>query len=138
VTRADFYVGRGLTAEWLGSIAADGYPEGIGKAVLGSANEDQYRVAVQEILANDEYATLPGDGWPWPWEDSGTTDYAYAWDGRHVWMSSFGRAWLNARDAEPEDDWPAAPAAVFPDMTAVQNVTLGKRSGVIVVSDPTL
>lgn len=28
-TRADFYVGKGPNAEWLGSTAMDGYPEGI-------------------------------------------------------------------------------------------------------------
>lgn len=28
-TRADFYVGRGTEAEWIGSIALDGYPDGI-------------------------------------------------------------------------------------------------------------
>jgi hypothetical protein len=27
-TRADFYVGRGKDAEWLGSVAFDGYPSG--------------------------------------------------------------------------------------------------------------
>jgi hypothetical protein len=28
-TRADFYVGRGPDAEWLGSVAMDGYPSGV-------------------------------------------------------------------------------------------------------------
>jgi hypothetical protein len=32
-TRADFYVGRGETAEWLGSIAWDGNPGGAGLAL---------------------------------------------------------------------------------------------------------
>lgn len=28
-TRADFYVGRGAEAEWIGSISWDGYPDGV-------------------------------------------------------------------------------------------------------------
>jgi hypothetical protein len=28
-TRADFYIGRGTEAEWLGSVAWDGYPGGV-------------------------------------------------------------------------------------------------------------
>ena len=30
-TRADFYIGKGTDAEWLGSIAWNGYPDGIGR-----------------------------------------------------------------------------------------------------------
>ena len=33
-TRADFYVGRGESAEWLGSVAWDGNPRGIDDPVL--------------------------------------------------------------------------------------------------------
>jgi hypothetical protein len=38
-TRADFYVGRGGQAEWLGSIAWDGYPSGIDKWVFSVSTE---------------------------------------------------------------------------------------------------
>jgi len=65
-TRADFYVGRGKTAEWLGSIAWDGYPAGLwpnkdtatAKAdipktpVIAATAEEAYRKAVDELLAS--------------------------------------------------------------------------------------
>ena len=28
-TRADLYIGRGTDAEWIGSVAWDGYPSGL-------------------------------------------------------------------------------------------------------------
>ncbi len=138
-TRADFYIGRGPQAEWLGSIAWDGYPDGTPEPCLGAASERDWRSAVYELLAGDESASAPDHGWPWPWDDSGTTDYAYAFDGGRVWASSFGHAWfvpdLTAENCgEPEDDGPKV--AVFPDMSRFKNVTYGRRSGVIVVGIP--
>jgi hypothetical protein len=47
-TRADFYVGRGETAEYLGSIAWDGYPDGLMRVgdpkhdLLHMLNRQQY------------------------------------------------------------------------------------------------
>jgi hypothetical protein len=142
-TRADFYVGRGEQADWLGSVAWDGYPDGI----FGSKfpeylpavplGETQWRKDVAEFLANREDASLPKQGWPWPWEDSQTTDYAYALDDGAVWGSCFGHDWFLVSAGEPEEDEAApynpAKTAVFPNMKDRQNVTLGARSGVIVV-----
>ena len=128
-TRADFYVGRGSEAEWLGSIAWDGYPDGIDTLVLGATTEEQYRDAVREFLARED-ATRPEMGWPWPWDDSNTTDYAYAFDRDRVWASGFGCEWFRPFvDEEPEDSG----RQEFPDMTQHKVVTLGKRSGVIVI-----
>lgn len=84
-TRADFYVGRGLEAEYLGSIAWDGYPYdrhpgGVPLLVTRAKSESKYREAVTAFLAGREDATKPAQGWPWPWENSSTTDYAYAFD----------------------------------------------------------
>lgn len=137
-TRADFYVGRGESAEWLGSIAWDGNPNGIDDAVLRAATEEIYRETVAAFLKRDD-GTLPEMGWPWPWNDSGTTDYAYAFEGSRVYGSCFGHAWwlldLNSETwGEPEfDSDEPGDAAVFPDMTSRKNVTYGKRSGVIVI-----
>ena len=39
-TRADFYIGRGATAEWIGSIAWDGYPDGIPAPILEATDDD--------------------------------------------------------------------------------------------------
>jgi len=138
-TRADFYVGRGENAEWLGSIAWDGYPDGIDTPVLEGLTEELYREAVQNFLDSRDDAAYPENGWPWPWEDSRTTDYAYAYEDGEVWASCFGSAWY---DASTDFDWydedtdterkPEGPKAVFPDMTHLQRVTYGKRSGVLV------
>lgn len=147
-TRADFYVGRGVNAEWLGSVAYDGCPGGLGVSaeksagerkatndiLLESATESEWRGRVADILAKRDDATLPKDGWPWPWEDSRTTDYAYALDGGKVWASCFGGEWFDPliEPSEEECDGPTRKVAVFPDMTSRQKVTLGARSGVIV------
>jgi hypothetical protein len=168
-TRHDYYVGRGKNAEWLGSLPMDGYPEGLPKYVLRSKTEEEWRKNVEKMLKEEgDRATFPKDGWPWPWKDSRTTDYAYAWDGGKIWASCFGGEWFNAfkharklwriekkirkrrEQGEPIDDLeekrseiyqsrPDAPKcgeekAVFPDMSARKNVTLGPRSGLIVLA----
>lgn len=128
-TRADFYVGRGETAEWLGSIAWDGYPEGVGAVVLQSRSKEGYRSAVSKFFDDRDDATPSSMGWPWPWDTSHTTDYAYAFDGDRVWVSNYGEAWedASAPRVEPEP-------VVFPDMSGVKAVSLGKRSGTITIA----
>lgn len=142
-TRADFYVGRGPSAEWLGSVAWDGHPD-TRLPELDGSSEQAYRASVEAILAKEDHATRPADGWPWPWEDSRTTDYAYAFDAGEVWTACFGGRWLSkadqaerAREEELdgiermlEDEPPRD--SVFPNMKERQNVTFGQRSGILV------
>ena len=150
-TRADFYVGRGKGAEWLGSIAYDGHPDRIGKGVVGAETEAKFRAAVVKFLANREDcdATTPDLGWPWPWEDSCTTDYAYAFDGGAVYGCSFGREWFLAKNDEPhmedDDGEPTeygrrikenGKTAVFPCMRDRMKVTYGPRSGLLILGMP--
>lgn len=136
-TRCDFYVGRGPEAEWLGSYPWDGYPSGIPNALLRCESESTYRHEVKAFLEhNRDSATLPEQGWPWPWKDSQTTDYAYAFDGGKVWASCFGYEWFDPLNDEPELDESGPKTTVFPDMTSHQRVTLGKRSGVMVFETP--
>jgi hypothetical protein len=140
-TRADFYVGRGEDAEWLGSIAWDGYPDGIAHEVKAATNEQAFRHYLARFFSSRDDVTTPGMGWPWPWATSHTTDFAYAYeaqpgaqgDAGHVYASCFGGDWQAALSyVDREDD---GPAPVFPDMSARSNVQLGgKRSGLIVVS----
>ena len=141
-TRADFYVGAGgcpqsgPSAEWLGSIAFDGYEwaEDAGSPLRRVTCEAEFRSAVGEILSQRDDATLPAQGWPWPWNDSRTTDWAYCFAGDGVLVYRFGRL---VRDGDPEpDDEEAGPKAPFPDMSRVQAVTWGRRSGLTVVSFP--
>ena len=138
-TRADFYVGRGEQAEWLGSIAWDGYPPGVfdNMDVLRQVTEeDAWRHHVSEFLAIRDDSTLPEAGWPWPWEDSGTTDYAYAFDGGQVWGSGFGTAWFVVADGEPEADDRGPETATFPNMKERQNVRWDSGSGLLVIALP--
>lgn len=132
-TRADFYVGRGQDAEWLGSIAWDGYPDGLPEEILAITDETAYRAAVALFLKERDDGTVPEMGWPWPWTDSRTTDYAYAIDGERVWASCFGYEWFDPTQPQPEDD-DASKSAAFPDMTEQQNVTMGKRSGIMLIT----
>jgi hypothetical protein len=144
-TRADFYVGRGPEAKWLGSVAWDGYPEDIlhdsSDEMLAEAHTElDFTAGVAVIASNRDDFTRPEQGWPWPWGTSSTTDYAYAWD-NGLWISSFGGPWLSiheaevlckADDADEYEENLNRPRAVFPDMSDKKNVTLGKRSGLMV------
>lgn len=81
-TRVDFYVGRGESAEWLGSYPFDGYPAGVFDEapelfVEPPTMEVEWRTWVDRWLREQDRATLPEHGWPWPWNTSATTDYAY-------------------------------------------------------------
>lgn len=131
-TRADFYVGRGVEAEWLGSIAWDGYPDGVTTSILTAETEDEYRLEVAKFSQTRDDWTTPANGWPWPWDDSNTTDYAYAFDGDHVWASGFGCDWFDPlNDEEPNESGPQA----FPNMRDRRNMPLGSnRSGAIILT----
>lgn len=138
-TRADFYVGRGPEAEWLGSIAFDGYPSGIDDELLNAKDEAAYRKSVAAQFADCDHATLPEQGWPWPWEDSQTTDFAYAFDGDRVFASCFGHAWFDPTKSDEDDDAErddSGPKVPFPNMKERQNVTMGKRSGLLIIGMP--
>lgn len=133
-TRADFYVGRGESAEWLGSIGRDGYPEGgHPEALKGASSEKEYRERVEALLTEvGDDATRPEHGWPWPWEDSRTTDYAYAWN-EGVQVSRYGRPWALIEDVLADGfEWKDEKSAVFPNMTARMNVRLDGGSGVLI------
>lgn len=147
-TRADFYVGRGELAEWLGSIGMDGYPDGWPSdpafgPIIAIRTEALFREMVAGMLAACGSGTVPAQGWPWPWTSSRRTDYAYAFDEGRVWVACWGRGW-DAADVEPraseeadeddDEDDEVSPLVPFPDMAARQRVTLGPRSGLLVIS----
>jgi hypothetical protein len=140
-TRADFYTGRGLKAEWVGSIAWDGCPDCLTKAMLRAKDKRTFRKALKEFFAGRDDVTLPEQGWPWPWEDSRTSDYAYAYDEGKVWVSGFGREYITVRkyfrlmrsDDGAEAYFEGKKEEVFPNMKERQNVTLGPRSGVLIL-----
>jgi hypothetical protein len=133
-TRADFYVGRGETAEWIGSIAWDGYPAGIPENIKTIHDPKDFRDLVAAFLAERKDATLPEHGWPWPWEDSDTTDYAYAFDAGTVYGTCFGLGWWKL--SEPEPDWDNATKDIdWPLMRTSKQAPAGSlRSGIIAIA----
>lgn len=133
-TRADFYVGIGENAEWIGSTSYDGDPRGWGTHPLRARTEAEFRAAVEQMLSDDRaVVTRPSEGWPWPWEDSHTTDWAYAWDPeRGLAAMSKGKRWTTLAEYEADSDHPhhgSDRGVVFPDMSkrmADSNTILAK------------
>ena len=155
-TRADFYVGRGRHARWIGSVAYDGYGVATAgtekpfqpndktiRAIAEAKSAHAFERAVTRYVKERDHGTLPGDGWPWPWEDSCTTDYAYCFDinkGR-VLHYCFGariirRPSRSKRGAKHVTLTYTKKKVTFPNMRDRMRVTLGPRSGLLVlVSD---
>jgi hypothetical protein len=134
-TRADFY-GEGM--EWLGSIAWDGFPDSLPVDVIRSTSDTVFRANVARMLAERDDSTLPERGWPWPWNDSRTTDYAYMVRDGAVHASSFGHEWFRVEPehetfGEPDSEYDDPKVTDFPDMTARKNVRFDKGSGVIIL-----
>lgn len=134
-TRSDFYVKRGEDAEWIGSFAWDGYPGGFDASLYGVTTEQAFREWVATEAAKRDDFTHPDQGWPWPWETSHTTDFAYAFDEGRVWVADFGKGWVAWRPEFmlEDDSFENQPRVVFPDMSDRKAVTYGKRSGTITI-----
>jgi hypothetical protein len=151
-TRADFYIGKGKDAEWIGSIAWDGYRDGIPDPILNAKRPGVFRQRVTAWLKTRDDATFPADGWPWPWNNSGTSDCSYWFFGGHchdVWekYSDTGPRFVPCDEPEPrwghrgaDEDrqmarWLKGRVAVeFPDMSEKKRVTMGPRSGLLMIA----
>jgi hypothetical protein len=145
-TRCDFYVGL-EKLEWLGSYGWDGYPDGFPEeiGIFESHDEESYRQKINQVgeTYRGEF-TLPSMGWPWPWNDSGDTDYAYTFAKGQVLISYFGCYWKTIEhftqfEEDGGDSWFKMPATEygkpkFPDMSLMKNATYGDRSGLAVIS----
>lgn len=138
-TRADFYIGRGKLAQWLGSIAYDGYPDDDRlAAIISSTSEAEFKQQVIILLSHREDATIPEMGWPWPWNNSQLTDYSYALDGGKVWISPFGEGWFDSISAAMDSE-DVCDKEEFPDMSerAKPARAGSRRSGIMVFGMPT-
>lgn len=137
-TRADFYLRNENTEpkmKWLGSVALDGYPEGIDNKVLKATTDQEFITEVDNFLNRKSHATFVKDGWPWPWDNSQTTDYAYICESGKVMASSFGSALFDPtiKPSEDEENESKIPNGYFPDMTDIKNVQWGDKSGLIIL-----
>lgn len=130
-TKADFYIGIGENAEWLGSVAWDGYEWEQESELVDAKTVEEFRAQVQQVEKVRDDFTSPDMGWPWPWDNSRTTDYAYVFDGDHVRVFGFGTEHFfdDNGDIYLED----FKFDGFPDMSSRRNVTFGKRSGVVII-----
>jgi hypothetical protein len=120
-TRADFYIreGKHLKPEdWKGSIAWDGYPDGIPASLKKATTKQGFTKALGAFLKKRDDATYPKEGWPWPWNNSGTTDYGYIFTGKKVVWGCF----------DHKTKWP--------DMSKLKNVQWGDKSGVMIIGMP--
>ena len=131
-TRCDFYIGFGTEAEWLGSVAWDGYQweEDRDADISKATTEDEFRKSVAAEFSDRDDATLPENGWPWPWDDSRTTDRQVVFADGQVQHFAWG-APIDCEDddVEKRDDWP--------NMKDHANVVIGgKRSGIMVFTAP--
>jgi hypothetical protein len=112
-TRADFYLGRGDDAVWLGSRFSDSHPENIPVAILAADTPQAFEFQVRSHIAR---VGRPADrGWHWPWRHSGDTGYTYAFDGHRTLIGVLGR-WHTWQDGRMS---PALPEPfAMPDMVA--------------------
>lgn len=122
---ADFYCQR----QWVGSIYG-GRPEEVGGNILkGVDMATEFESRVELFLnANRKRASLPGDGWPWPWVTSAETDWVYQYLDHRVWVHKKGtNFWKSGKmkiSCDPD---------LFPCMADVQNIGTTERSGMILV-----
>jgi len=135
-TRADFYYEKeDKSLEWLGSIGWDGYPSGINDAVKQATDLQQYIEAVKAQITEDR-GTFPEQGWPWPWEDSCTTDYSYVFKDGKTWGSNWGYRLFDPLLPEPDDDEDDEESKldIWPNMKERQNIARdSQRSGIFII-----
>lgn len=127
-TRADFYIFKeDHKLEWVGSVANDGYPDNEDlTSILKAVSLGDFLTHVEALLEQTPSATSPEDGWPWPWEDSGTTDYAYVFMDGATHFEVAPDVWVRSVSYKPE----------FPTMDRNNYAKAGtKRSGIMLVHE---
>lgn len=130
-TRGDFYIrdteGR---LHWCGSVADDAYDveevgkdddDDRGKSCVELRNVETlegFIGALKSYFSFRNDVRLPEDGWPWPWDNSLTTDRAYVFDMAQKKARLRAFHWGGKRDDPP-------PGFDWPDMSGDANVTDG-------------
>jgi hypothetical protein len=115
----DFYLGRGLDADWIASIDLSHCACTSLAAIERAGTAEEFRRRVERLchtIHQDEtgYATsAPSSRWPWLWPTSHGTDLTYAFDGDTVWTCQRGQRW-SARAGEYVPPAPDEHPVVFP------------------------
>lgn len=137
-TRADFYMENDEKLEWLGSVAWDGYDVEVStysdndyaSSVKFSKTKEEFIEALSQYASNRKDWISPDEGWPWPWENSHTTDRAYVFRDGKVDCYSWGKS-TEGRDNDGEYPNGEPPKDErFPDMSDIANV---KDAGFIII-----
>lgn len=88
VNGADFYVGRGPDASYLGTRELDGEPEEVCPfTVFQSRSSDEY---TQDRYAQTVTQLIDTTTWPHQHDDSTSTEWTYCWDNGTVYVYHFG------------------------------------------------
>lgn len=146
-TRCDFYVmDESKKLEWVGSYGWDGNPSGVPKDINFDKidREDNFIYNVKTFLKEHEGYIVGKDGWPWPWDNSCTTDYTYIFYKGKIYVSNYGSKLIEyndylkyEEDIDDENEEVLSKIIIsldikFPDMSKIKNVDLGKSSGTMV------
>lgn len=151
-TYADFYIGtKPETMEYLGSLFWDGYPDNdeIKALFKQCTTKKTYRNEVIKFIGEQEGALADSGGWPFPWNSSETSDWAYTWTKDGIKCSAENRwtdywAWIAHEEkvaelwkSSPHEDEPPfpftnEPDCDFPDMTAKRKQV--RMDGLIIVA----
>jgi hypothetical protein len=99
MTRADFYVGTGSNARYLGSVYVDGNK--LPPSVKRARTPERFEKAVAKLIKKTNGSTT----WPWAWETSATTDYSYWLENEKLYMTVLG---VGKRVIEQKRGRPAA------------------------------
>jgi hypothetical protein len=127
---ADFFLGRGPAAEYLGSVLTSGAPEDIEAWELFQNLDDENYTAKDFV---DEVRELRHDippAWPWPYASSSETPWAYAYDAGTVYVYRYGVEMAaircnytrDGRDGVREPRRPQSTIPPFPAMRDVASV----------------
>ena len=92
-TRADFYVGLGSKADWIGSLLQDGSVWNIPIEILIQVNRIMFEELSIDFIKKCGGIVAQEDGkWPHLWSDSRMSDYSYIFHPGHekVYMHQMG------------------------------------------------
>lgn len=141
-TRADFYLKNEQGLKWLGSVHWDGYDVAEARQtdkyptpfnVLSASREDEFINSLEEYFKKRDDVRRPEHGWPWPWENSKTTDMSYVFQDNKCQVYSWGQPVEVCEDEDGGFDYKELdePQISWPDMSEAANVT---DAGFIVIS----
>ncbi len=145
-TRCDFYIMKKKPKLiWMGSYGWDGYPSGEpeGMGLHKVNNEEDFKSRILSFLEEKQGYIAGKDGWPWPWDNSKTTDFYYIFFEGKVYVSCFGGGLIEINDyleneekINDEEDIDKLIVDLdyeLPDMSKIKKVDLGKSSGIITI-----